>query len=105
MGVDIALFRVEQKGSSSRRRRFIRVDIYYDVGDEFARACAETSLPMLSRVDPYGSVILTSDEMGQFVDELIELSAGWQPSFLEPVFGLAAACAANPSMELHLDGD
>lgn len=103
MGVDIALFRVEQQGSSPRRRRFVRVDAYLDEGDQFVRACAEPSLPMLSRVDPYGSLILTSEEMGQFVDEVIELSAGRQVRFLEPIFWVGGSLCAGPAMELHLD--
>lgn len=106
MGVDIALFRVEQKGTSQRHRRFVRLGVYFDRGDRFAKARSGTSLPMLARVDPYGSLILTSEDMEQFVNELVELSSvEGAGEFLEPILELAAACAAGPATELHLDGD
>jgi hypothetical protein len=63
MGVDVLLMRVDNPGTSPRRRRLTRADAFLDTADGFARLCAGTGLPMLSRVDPYGSLILTSVEM------------------------------------------
>lgn len=106
MGVDIALFRIDQKGTSSRHRKYERIGVYYDRGDRFARACEATSLPMLSRVDPVGSLVLTPAEMDQLVAELTELaSVSGSPGFLTEILDLAAKCASDPATELHLDGD
>ncbi|WP_419703565.1 hypothetical protein [Promicromonospora sp. NFX87] len=103
MAVDISLYRVEQPGTSPRRRKLILLGSYSDHGDLFAEACAATSLPMLARVKPYGSLMLLSADMEQFVDELRELQL--DPSVKEEILALARVCAADRDTELHLDGD
>ncbi|WP_454857688.1 hypothetical protein [Promicromonospora soli] len=84
MGVDVALFRIEQEGTSTRRRRFELLDVFLDKGDEFMRACADAHSPMLARVKPYGSLVLASGEMEQFVEELMSLVGSSRQGFLEP---------------------
>lgn len=103
MAVDISLYRVDQPGTSPRRRKLILLGSYADRGDVFAEACAATSLPMLARVKPYGTLVLLPDDMEQFVDELREL--GLAPSATAEILALAKACAADRNTELHLDGD
>ncbi|MEW2399876.1 hypothetical protein [Streptomyces sp. NPDC046862] len=98
-----------QQGSSPKRRRVSLVDVVVDDADRFACLCAESGLPMLSRVAPYGSLILTRADMEQFTAE-IEAVRGRvdDPSgraLLEGVVRLAGICAAESSTELHLDGD
>jgi len=103
VAVDISLYRVEQPGTSPRRRKLILLGSYSDRGDVFAEACAATSLPMMVRVKPYGSLVLLPADMEQFVDELRELRL--DSSVKEEILALAKACAADRDMELHLDGD
>lgn len=103
MAVDISLCRVEQQGTSPRRRKLTLLGFYSDRGDEFAKACEATSLPMMVRVKPYGSLVLLPGDMEQFVDELRELRL--DPSATEEILALAKACAADRNTELHLDGD
>ncbi|MEU4385752.1 hypothetical protein [Promicromonospora sp. NPDC023805] len=101
--MDISLCRVEQQGTSPRRRKPTLLGSYADRGDEFANACAATSLPMMVRVKPYGSLVLLPADMEQFVAELRQLRL--DPSAKEEILALAEACAADRSTELHLDGD
>lgn len=103
MAVDISLCTVEQQGTSPRRRKLTLLGSYSDRGDKFAEACAATSLPMMARVKPYGSLVLRPGDMAQFVDELRELRL--DPSAKEEILALARACAADRNTELHLDGD
>ncbi|MGW2095246.1 hypothetical protein [Promicromonospora sukumoe] len=105
MGIDVALFRVTRKGTSPRRRKLELLDFYVDRNEEFTRACAGSELPMLARAKPYGSLVLLSEEMGQFVRELHTTAGSDRPGFLEPILGLAERCATDPTTELHLDGD
>jgi hypothetical protein len=103
VAVDISLYRVEQPGTSPRRRKLILLGSYSDRGDVFAEACAATSLPMMVRVKPYGSLVLLPADMEQFVGELRELRL--DSSVKEEILALAKACAADRDTELHLDGD
>ena len=103
MAVDISLYRVEQPGTSPRRRKLTLLGSYSDRGDVFAEACAATSLPMMVRVKPYGSLVLLPADMEQFVGELRELRL--DSSVKEEILALAKACAADRDTELHLDGD
>lgn len=109
MGVDVALMRVEQQGSSPRRRRASQVDIVLDLHDKFAHLCESSALPMLSRVDPYGTLILSSSEMDQFITEIeVEFLRVEDPAvkeFLERVLRLARECQEQEAMQLRLDGD
>lgn len=109
MGVDVALMRVEQRGSSPKRQRASQVDVVLDLHDKFARMCEFSVLPMLSRVDPYGTLILSSNEMDQFISEIeIEFLRVEDPpgrELLERVLGLARECREQEAMQLRLDGD
>jgi hypothetical protein len=109
VGVDVTLVRVEQRGSSSRRRRMSQVDAVLDLHDKFARLCGSSVLPMLSRVDPYGTLILTSGEMDQFISEVeVEFLRVQDPAvkeFLEGALRLAHECREKGEMQLRLDGD
>lgn len=109
MGVDVSLMRVTQPGTSPRRRRLERVDLVADPADLFARMCSESGKPMLSRVDPYGTLILTSEEMEQFISELEDSRArsASKPlvSLIDEVCALARRCMSDPALELKLDGD
>jgi len=109
VGVDVALLRVEQRGSSPRRRRASQVDVVLDLHDKFARLCESSALPMLSRVDSYGTLILSSSEMDQFIAEIeIEFLQMEDPAvkeFLKSVLRLARECQEEEEMQLRLDGD
>ncbi len=105
MGIDVALFQVISRGTSPRRRKLELLDVYVDRNEEFTRACAGSDLPMLTRVQPYGSLVLLSEEMEQFVEELRATAGLDRQGFLEPILGLAERCALDPTTELHLDGD
>ncbi|MFI8526528.1 hypothetical protein ACIGB8_18875 [Promicromonospora sukumoe] len=105
MGIDVALFRVTQKGTSPRRRKLELLDMYVDRNEDFTRACAGSDLPMLTRAKPYGSLVLLSEEMEQFVEELRATAESDRPGFLAPILGLAERCASDRTTELHLDGD
>ncbi|MFI9174057.1 hypothetical protein [Streptomyces lincolnensis] len=109
MGVDVLLMRVTQPGTSPRRRRLTEIDAYADLTDAFARLCSGTGLPLLSRIDPYGSLALTPADMDQLLDELAVLR-GRTPdetdrTLLEEIARLARGCAADPSTELCFEGD
>ncbi|MEV0528882.1 hypothetical protein AB0I66_36225 [Streptomyces sp. NPDC050439] len=64
---------------------------------------------MLSRVDPYNSQILTAQDMPQFIAEIEATAAQNEDrgvgALLDDLLVLGRRCAAEPGMELHLDGD
>lgn len=103
MGIDITLWRVEKPGTSPRRWRRHRAATYIDSDESFARACASSGLPMLSRADPYGSLVLSGEEMEQFIAEVASLDI--DPNVRTEVLALARSCASLPEHELRLDGD
>lgn len=109
MGVDVVLKLVHQPGSSPRRRSLVGVDAVLDGADVFAGLCVRSGLPMLNRVDPYGTLILTAQDMPQFLSELDAVrgvtGAGSGREVLDAVRRLAERCAAGASMEVHLEGD
>ncbi|WP_434587347.1 hypothetical protein [Streptomyces sp. A5-4] len=109
MGLDIVLKRVEQPGTSPRRRRLAQVDAVLDGSDLFAHICASSNLPMLSRADPYRTLVLTMQDMPQFLAEVdaVRRSADGDPArvILVAVRRLAERCADEASMEIHLEGD
>ncbi|GAB1824003.1 hypothetical protein [Herbidospora sp. RD11066] len=86
-----------------------RVDSFPDLHDVFAGLCRESRLPMLRRADPYGSLILTSAEMPQFISELTETLALVTDvptcDVVTEILRLAELCAADPHLEAHLEGD
>ncbi len=109
MGVDVVLKQVSQPGTSSKRRRLTQVDAVPDGDDVFAAICVRSQLPMLSRVDPYGDLILTTAEMPQLIAEVTEelgiASTPPERELLAGVRRMAERCAAETSSELHLEGD
>ncbi|MER6130869.1 hypothetical protein [Streptomyces sp. NPDC001815] len=64
---------------------------------------------MLSRVDRYGSLLLTSLDMPQFITEIDQLRSGAesaeQVAMLDEVGRLARQCGEHGDLELHLEGD
>lgn len=109
MGVDVSLVRVNQRGTSPKRRQVTKVGTFRDVGDRFAGLCSASGLPMLTRIDPYKTVVLTAAEMEQLVAELDALRerdrVPAEVVALVEVRRLALICARDPAMELHFDGD
>ncbi len=109
MGVDVVLKRVDQPGTSPRRRRLVELDAVVDADEVFAGICTRSGLPMLSRVDPYGDLVLTAAEIPQLVEEL-DTEAGRagedaEREVLAAVRRLAERCAAEAGTELYLEGD
>ncbi|MFE6888114.1 hypothetical protein [Streptomyces sp. NPDC057694] len=70
MGVDVMLMQVTQGGTSPKKRRLTTVDFTRDRADLFSTLCVNSGLPMLNRVDPYRTRILTSADMPQFLSEI-----------------------------------
>lgn len=103
MGIDITLWRIEKLGTSPRRWRRHRVATFIDSDESFARACASSGLPMISRADAYGSLVLSGEEMEQFRAEVTSLDI--EPRVRTEILELARGCASLPEHELHLDGD
>jgi hypothetical protein len=109
VGVDVVLMAVRQRGTSPKGRRLHPVDVVLDPHDRFARVCAASRQPMLGRVDPYRTLVLTRADMPQFMAEVdAECAAAGERAvkdLLQRVLGLARECAAREAHELHLDGD
>ncbi|MFE6888028.1 hypothetical protein [Streptomyces sp. NPDC057694] len=103
------LMQVAQRGTSPKKRRLTTVDFVPDGADLFSVVCANSSLPMLARVDPYRTRILTSADMPQFLSEIdatCDLVMGQgERDLLKQIRGLAERCAEAASLELHLEGD
>ena len=76
MGVDVVLMRVARQGTSPKRRRLLPLASVADEGDVIARTFSQSGKPMLSRVDPYGDLVLSPAEMDQFMAEAESLAAG-----------------------------
>ncbi|RAJ84959.1 hypothetical protein K377_03440 [Streptomyces sp. PsTaAH-137] len=103
------LMQVAQGGTSPKRRRLTTVDFARDAADLFSALCANSGLPMLNRVDPYRTRILTSADMPQFISEIdatcdltVERATR---DILQRIRSLAARCAEAGNFELHLVGD
>ncbi|GHJ35480.1 hypothetical protein [Streptomyces sp. TS71-3] len=110
MGVDVVLKQVNQPGTSPKRRRLTQVDAVLDGSDLFARICENSDLPELNRVDPYGTLILTGQDMPQFIFEVDTVRRTWtqgapERDLLDAIRRLAERCAEDVSLELHLEGD
>ncbi|WP_431903047.1 hypothetical protein [Nonomuraea sp. bgisy101] len=64
---------------------------------------------MLERVDPYGDLILTSEEIPQLLAELDYLTGlaetAGERDVLANMARLAAVCREDAALELHLVGD
>lgn len=109
MGVDVILNQVSQPGTSPKRRRLTQLDVVPDGDDLFARLCERSTLPMLSRVDPYSDLVLTAAEMPQFLAELAtelgQARGTRERELLGAVRALAERCAGGDGLELLLVGD
>jgi hypothetical protein len=103
------LIKLHRVGSNASRWRQEHLEVVLDKGDHFAELCGGCALPMLERVDPYGSLVLTSEEMEQFLAELAVLqrreTAGPHRVLLERVERLASECATSTDLQLRIDGD
>jgi hypothetical protein len=105
MPLNILLVAVSQPGSSPRRRSVRTVATVSDVDGSFVTICAASKLPMLTKIDPWGDLVLTSVEMGQFIDELRAASSGGDAGALvDQILELAARCAVDRTNELHFIG-
>src|SRR5262249_20752212 len=113
MGLDVELVRIEQAGTSPRRRRTAEVAKALDDGDRFALAVARAqhrrTTPLLDRADIYGTLELSSVEMPQFLDELARLEAATRDAperaALDAVRRLAEWCRDERGLALLLVGD
>ncbi|NJC69866.1 hypothetical protein HC031_09060 [Planosporangium thailandense] len=113
MGVDVELIRVEQQGTSPRRRRDTQVAVVADARGRFTEALERVQhggkTPMLDRIDPYGLLELSPVEMPQFLGELSELVARAEGTaeheVLAAVRRLAEACRDDSDLRLRLVGD
>ncbi|MCW3816336.1 hypothetical protein ONA91_17975 [Micromonospora sp. DR5-3] len=111
--MDVELVRVEQLGTSPRRRREHEVAVVGDPLFRFAALLERSQhagrTPMLDRIDPYGSLELTPAEMNQFLGELDVLAALVEDigerQVLDAVRGLAKRCLADPDLRLRFAGD
>lgn len=109
MGVDVVLKSVDQRGTSSKGRRLTQVDVVLDNEDLFADLCERATQPTLRRVDRYGTLVLTAQDIPQFIADLdtvieaVGTKSGW--SLLMEIRRLAELCRIGPSLELHLEGD
>ncbi|GAA2896803.1 hypothetical protein GCM10010517_61810 [Streptosporangium fragile] len=113
MGVDVVMVRAENRGTSPRRRKVVPVADVPDRDDVFVRLVervrGRSRAPMLGRVDPYGTLVLTCSEMPQLLQELAYLAGlavdEAEARMIDRVAEIARACAGDPASELRLDGD
>ncbi|GAB2613752.1 hypothetical protein [Kribbella endophytica] len=105
MGVDVILVR---RGAKRSKTAWSVEELVSDSRDVFSNACVASGTPMLGRVKPYGSLVLTSDEMAQFIDEVERvhhLVPATDRGIFEDVVRVAKRCEADRATELHLEGD
>ena len=113
VGRDVELFAFEQEGTSPRRRRTIELAVVGDTRFRFAKAVERAqhrgSTPMLDRIDLYGTLELSSDEMPQFLSELGQALAAAvdepEHQVIEAVRRLAERCRDDRDLALRLVGD
>jgi hypothetical protein len=112
VGIDVTLCRRDRPGTGPRRESTRPIALVYG-GDEFDSLLelvwAHGRMPMLDRLDPVRSVVLTSADMPQLVTELDAAQAladtDTQRQYLATVRALARVCAGDKALELHFDGD
>ncbi|WP_203708594.1 hypothetical protein [Asanoa iriomotensis] len=113
MGLDVELFRIVRVGTSPRRRRTEEIvavgDIHFHFASAIEKAQRQGTTPMLARLDLYGLLELSSDEMPQFLGELSRLLADTEPEAERKVMlavrGLAERCAGDRDLGLRFVGD
>jgi hypothetical protein len=113
VGLDVELFRIEQDGTSPRRRRSVELAAVGDTRFRFAEAVERAqhggSTPMLDRIDLYGTLELSWDEMPQFLGELDRLLGmavdGGEREVLKAVYSLGERCRDDRNLGLRLVGD
>jgi hypothetical protein len=109
VGADVTLIRVHHSGSNPSRWRQERIEVVLDQSDHFAMLCDGCGLPMLERIAPYGSLVLSSAEMDQFITELLALrqqeTARRSESQLDRIEQIARQCSADSDLQLRIDGD
>jgi hypothetical protein len=113
VGLDVELVQIEQVGTSPRRRKSVGVAAVGDTRFRFAeaveRAQHKGSTPMLDRIDVYGLLELSSDEMPQFLGELDQLltaaTSDQECEVLKAVHRLGERCRADRNLTLRLVGD
>lgn len=113
VGLDLQLLISGRRDKRTRRRSFRCLGFYVDedrafeiaVDRERELARTSTRLPMVTRLDLYGSTVLRSADMEQLAAEVRDLAGDTHPTYLEPILALAALCSRTPSSELHIDGD
>jgi hypothetical protein len=103
MGVEVVPHRVARRGTSPKRRRLSPLASVGDEDGVIARTFSGSGKPMLSRVDPYGDLVLSPAEMGQFIAEAESLAAGAGATgagLIRRVLELARRCRDMPGTEL-----
>lgn len=107
MGVDVvvAVYGGNPRRTKRRDRDLQYIGVYNDTHEWFEDACDGTELPMLSRINQVGSLVLSREDMPQFMQEMWSLAGGQSPPYLEPILELAELCARTEGSELRLDGD
>jgi hypothetical protein len=105
VGLDVEVVRIEQGGTSPRRRQSVELAAVGDTRFRFAEAVERAqhggSTPMIDRIDLYGTLELSCDEMAQFLDELGQLlvaaASDREREVLEAVQRLAERCRDDPA--------
>jgi hypothetical protein len=112
VGLDVELVRIEQPGTSPRRRQSVELAAVGDTRFLFAESVEQAqhggSTPMLDRIDLYGTLELSWDEMPQLLGELGQLLAvavnDQEREVLEAVLRLAEWCRDDRNLALRFVG-
>ena len=110
MGIDAVLRRRENPGTGPARESLHVVAVVYGnnaVNDLIERVHGR--MPMLSRLDPVSSVVLTRSDMPELLGELdqalTQAHSTDERQYLAATRALAEVCACDRALELHFDGD
>jgi hypothetical protein len=110
MGIDAVLRRRDRPGTGPQRESLRDIAVVFGV-DEMASLLQRMQgrMPVLSRLDPVRSVVMTSADMPELISELDQTMSGAisdpERQFLSATRALADVCACDRSLELHFDGD
>ena len=107
MGVDVVLYKVEQRGTSPKGRRLVELAAVIDPEDEFSRFCQSSATPILSAIDPYGNRVFSKLDLDPLIEELEMLRpAASDQMRISQILALATRCAHSSDLEeLHFQGD